>query len=98
MRPLREHCASGLRRDCGFIPSAQCGLILGSMILLSSPLAVGERWVATSGVSATETYTNNVNLTASGQQQNSFVTSVSPYINIRGEGARLRLNANAAVS
>jgi uncharacterized protein (PEP-CTERM system associated) len=66
-------------------------------LLLFAGSARAETWRITPSISATETYTTNVNFSASGQEQSSFVTSVMPRVAVTGTGARVNLNAFASV-
>lgn len=61
-------------------------------IALSS-MATAADWKFTAGVGATETYTDNVALTSSNNKQSDFITSITPTIGVKKEGARLKVDA-----
>lgn len=58
-----------------------------------SGTAAAADWKFTAGVGATETYTDNVALTSSGNKQSDFITSITPTIGVKKEGARLKVDA-----
>ncbi len=45
------------------------------------------------GISLQELYSDNINLSPKGQEDQAFVTEVSPYVIVRARGARNRVNA-----
>ena len=55
--------------------------------------ATAADWKFTAGVGATETYTDNVTLSASGARSGDFVTSITPTISAKKDGARLKVDA-----
>ena len=55
--------------------------------------ATAADWKFTAGVGATETYTDNVTLSASGARNSDFVTSITPTISAKKDGARLKVDA-----
>lgn len=73
-------------------------MALGYTGTLASMPALAENWIVTPFAGVTETYTTNVNLAPSGQEQSSFVTSVNGGIGVNGVGARARLNGTVALT
>jgi uncharacterized protein (PEP-CTERM system associated) len=70
---------------------------LSSAGVLGSMPALAGNWTVTPSAGVTETFTTNANLAPSGQQDSSWVTTVSGAIGINGVGARARLSGTAAV-
>jgi len=66
------------------------GIVLA---LALSGTAVAADWKFTAGVGATETYTDNVTLGTSGGRSGDFVTSITPRIGVKKDGARLKVDA-----
>ena len=67
---------------------------IGAMLALAlSGASVAADWKLTAGVGATETYTDNVALTASGSRSSDFVTSITPTVSAKKDGARLKVDA-----
>lgn len=60
--------------------------------VLHTPVAQAGNWTITPFVSAREIYTDNVNLSPEGQEQDDFITELSGGVSVRGTGARLQLN------
>ena len=54
-------------------------------------------WKVTAGVGASETYSDNVSLGSSGRQGGDFVTSITPTISAKKDGARLKVDAQYAL-
>lgn len=66
--------------------------IAAALALAATTPAYAAGWLFTPQIGATETYTDNVRLAPNGQQQSDFVTEIRPKIQIRGTGARVKLN------
>jgi uncharacterized protein (PEP-CTERM system associated) len=67
---------------------------LGAVLSITlSGTAMAGDWKFTAGIGATETYTDNVDLTSSGRQQSDFVTSITPSFGVKKDGARLKVDA-----
>ena len=68
------------------------GLI--SLIILFSIIKTGiaATWDNAYGVGFSVDYVDNIQLAPPGEEESQYVTQVTPYISIRGEGARARLN------
>jgi len=60
-------------------------------LALAAP-AHAENWRLQSSASISETYTSNVNYSASGAAEGDFATTVTGMLAINGQGARVRLN------
>ena len=61
-------------------------------IVIYHPCSYASDWIITPSVSLTETYSDNVNLDTSGNEEGAFVTVLSPGVSIRKDGKRNRLN------
>lgn len=59
---------------------------------------LAENWSFVASAGATETFTNNVNLSARGQSESDFITSLTAALAINGEGARVKLNGSIAAT
>lgn len=71
---------------------------LGALFALTFVSAAGAAdWKLTAGVGASETYTDNVALGSSGRQGGDFVTSITPTISAKKDGARLKVDAQYAL-
>ncbi len=77
--------------------AAGSAVALGSAAMLASAPARAENWTVTPAVGVTETYTTNAALGPSGQQEDSFVTTLTGSVAINGTGARARLNGFVAL-
>jgi len=75
--------------------SAACAGLLPALLIIPSLPALASDWKITPSVSASETYTDNVNLGTNGKQSD-WVTQISPGVSISKSGKRLKLNANYA--
>lgn len=64
------------------------------VVLLPLSSAVAAVWKITPSISASETYTDNVNLAPAGKEKNDLITSLAPGVSIQGDGSRLKLNAH----
>lgn len=73
-------------------------LLAGIGCLAVAGPAVAENWRVTGSASATETYTSNADFSPGSSSQGDFVTSVSGGLQIRGTGARVRLNGSIAAT
>lgn len=62
------------------------------------PGANADSWRLGASAGIKGEYTNNVNYAPQGQESGDFVTSLSGALNIRGEGARVKLNGSIAAS
>ena len=62
------------------------------MLTMVSSAAAAD-WKFTAGVGATETYTDNVSLGTASGQGGDFVTSITPNISAKKDGARLKVDA-----
>ena len=65
-------------------------LIMG--YTLAVPLAVGQAFRYSSGLSVDETFTDNVNLVPRSDAKSDFVTSITPSLSVNETGNRLKLN------
>lgn len=63
-----------------------------ALVLAATAPAYAAGWLFTPQLGVTETYTDNVRLASSGQERSDFVTEIKPKIQIRGTGARAKLN------
>ena len=71
---------------------------LGALFALTFvSVASAADWKLTAGVGASETYTDNVALGSSGRQGGDFVTSITPTISAKKDGARLKVDAQYAL-
>jgi len=61
------------------------------LLLLPGAGTAAEGWHIDPHVAVSETYTDNVNLSASGQEKSDFITTLTPGISINGEHGRSRL-------
>ena len=64
-------------------------------VFAATPVAA-ESWRLSASASATETYTSNANYSPTSFAEGDFVTSVTGALQVRGEGARLKLNGSVA--
>jgi uncharacterized protein (PEP-CTERM system associated) len=62
-------------------------------VAIATP-ALADNWQITESVSASETYTSNVNYSTTSNSTGDFATSVTGAIQISGQGARARLNGS----
>lgn len=63
-----------------------------------TPMPVGaENWIVTPGISVSESWTDNV-LSSSRDRKSDYVTSVSPSVEVRGDGNRLDLGLDYRLS
>ena len=67
-------------------------LLLGVWTFAYSAHLTAADWQITPRLSVTETYSDNIRLAPKGQEQQSFVTDISPSISIKGTGARFKLS------
>lgn len=65
-----------------------------SLLLVLPAVAWAGDWKLTPTVSVGERYTDNVNLSTTGQESADWITEVSPQLSVRREGARLKVNAD----
>lgn len=68
-----------------------------ALVLALSGTAAAADWKFTAGVAATETYSDNVALSASGTKSSDFITSISPSFGVKKDGARLKVDAQYAL-
>jgi hypothetical protein len=66
--------------------------LVAVMLPLSSAFAAS--WKIKPSVSASETYTDNVNLAPAGQEKSDLITSIAPGVSVEGKGRRLKLRAD----
>ena len=76
--------------------SATIQFIAGIGCVVAAAPAPAENWRLSASAGATETYTSNANYSERSLAEGDFVTSISGVLNIRGEGARLKLNGSIA--
>lgn len=69
-------------------------IIATTLALALSGPAWASDWKLGASVTATETYTDNVTLGAAGGSKSDFVTTVTPTITARKDGARLKVDAS----
>ncbi|MDH5191453.1 MAG: TIGR03016 family PEP-CTERM system-associated outer membrane protein [Gammaproteobacteria bacterium] len=60
-------------------------------LLLVAPVVVAE-WEITPSIEIKETYSDNIRLSTSGNEQDDFITEVNPAIKIKGESRRLKMD------
>jgi uncharacterized protein (PEP-CTERM system associated) len=68
-----------------------------ALLLLAAP-AAADQWRVEPGVRPTITYTDNVGLQSSGQEQSSLIVGVTPRIDFRGEGSRYTVTGRYELS
>ncbi len=73
-------------------------LVVAALGCVAMAPASAENWRWGGSASATETYTTNVNYAPSGDKTGDFATTLAAGLNVRGEGARVRLNGSVAAS
>lgn len=61
--------------------------------LVSSAAWSGD-WKATSGITVSERYSDNVDLADRGLEQSEWITEITPHFGVRRDGARLKVNAD----
>lgn len=81
----------GLSRFSGLSVAAFLG-VSAPLALVATATAAGE-WRVTPSLELAETYTDNVDLTATNRKAD-FVTRISPGVHVTGAGARLNLNVD----
>lgn len=69
-------------------------IIATMLALVLSGSAWASDWKLGASVTATETYTDNVTLGATGGSKGDFVTSITPTITAKKDGARLKVDAS----
>src|SRR5438552_6664903 len=82
-------------------PDARRALLILSGAFASSvewSYAFADNWLVTTGISARETYTTNVDLSPSDQARGDFVTELTPRIGISGAGARVKLSGTLSAT
>ncbi len=65
---------------------------LGLALMLAGEAVSAGQWRIVPAISVQESYTDNVNLSPSGQEDDDFITEVTPSISLRGQGGRLSAN------
>lgn len=55
-------------------------------------LSWAAKWSVTPSLTLSETYTNNVNIGGTGNEQSEFITQINPAITVSGKGRRLQLD------
>jgi uncharacterized protein (PEP-CTERM system associated) len=61
--------------------------LAAALALACGPASAGE-WTFSPSISVNETYSDNIELAPSGAEEHDFVTTVTPGLNIRGQGRR----------
>jgi len=87
-------CPARTARGCAIWSRVLAGI---ACVAAAAPV-LADNWKFTTSVSATETYTSNVNYSAQGSADSDFATSVSAALGINGEGARAKINGSIAVT
>jgi uncharacterized protein (PEP-CTERM system associated) len=89
-----------MRRPSQHTPKLLRRLACTSAIALAvAPAAWGAEWRITPSVSVTESFTDNSNLVPDNQDRNSeLTTELTPAVSIRGQGGRVGINADYALS
>lgn len=70
----------------------QVALLL--LLLILCPNAFAGEWSFKPSLELEETYSDNISLSAEGEEQDEFITEVNPRLSVSGEGSRVKLNAN----
>lgn len=68
------------------------GVVAGALALTMAGRAQAGEWELTPRLRVVETYTDNVTLAPSGDEESEFVTQINPGVSLRGRGRRARLN------
>jgi uncharacterized protein (PEP-CTERM system associated) len=71
-----------------------CRLVVGISCVAAVGPVLAETWRLSSSVSATETYTSNVNYTTRSLAEGDFATTLNGTLSIHGEGPRLKLHGS----
>jgi uncharacterized protein (PEP-CTERM system associated) len=87
--------ASKVGRENFRILLGTAGLV-GSLLFVNATLAMD--WKITPSLSIEERYSDNINLATSGQEESDWVTTISPGISVRRNGARLKVSADYSLS
>jgi uncharacterized protein (PEP-CTERM system associated) len=66
--------------------------LLAVLVVGQSATTWAAEWTVVTGISAQETYTDNVRLEPKSQAESDLVSDIAPYIQLHGEGARLKLD------
>ena len=75
-------------------PSATFCAVAFSLFLLASMSAGAANWRLSPSLEVSETYTNNITLAPTGQEEAEFVTQLNPGFSVSGSGRRLSLSFN----
>jgi len=67
-------------------------LIGAVLALILSGAATASDWKITAGIGGTETYTDNVALTPAANKKSDFITTITPSISAKKDGARLKVD------
>lgn len=67
-------------------------LLLFSATLIAPTASWAAEWSITPSLTLSETYTDNVKVSGSGERQDEFITQINPAITLSGKGRRLRLD------
>jgi len=78
-------------RAASRIPLWAAAALAGTGLGAPQPAQAGD-WTITPRVSARETYSDNINLAPSGQEEDDLVTDLNLGLSLRGEGRRLSMN------
>ncbi len=84
--------AMSFRQDKQTTAYSLCLCWLGLALMFAGGSAFAGEWRIVPRVSVNESYTDNVNLAASGLEDDDFITEVTPSISLRGQGGRLSAN------
>lgn len=74
------------------------GLCLAAGLVLVAGEATAAEWTFTPTISASETFTDNIDLEPNGQKRVALITQVAPGVDLRGTGKRLNLALSTAVN
>jgi uncharacterized protein (PEP-CTERM system associated) len=72
------------------------GILCGFGLLGSTSAGAADGFTVTPGVSASESFNDNVNLAPKGSEQSAWITMLSPSISVTDDSSRLKLNLSYA--
>jgi len=75
---------------------AGAAVCAAAMVMTATGVGAAD-WSITPSISASETYTDNVNLRPNGNKDPALITQLTPAVAVRGTGARLNLGLNSSV-
>ncbi len=70
-----------------------CLLLLLQCVLLHHVSGITKELTIRPGISIQELYSDNINLSPEGQEEDAFVTEISPFVTLNARGARNRIDA-----